>query len=900
MREAERPLVLDLVGLRAGMIALVGGKAANLGELMSAGLRVPAGVCVTTEAYRRVTEDAKFAALADELSAIPADEPEALAVLADRMRQAVLGAGMPADVAAAVASAYRGLGTDEPVAVRSSATAEDLPTASFAGQQDTYLNVVGEEALFDAVRHCWASLWTDRAVAYRAANHIDHRAVRLAVVVQRMVDARVAGVMFTADPVTGRRHWTTVDAAPGLGEAVVSGAVNPDHLVVDAATGEVVERRLGDKRVAVRALAEGGTEHVELAEAATDACLADDDLRRLVALGRRVADHFGQPQDVEWALDGAGELWLTQSRPITTLFPLPATNGLGAAGVAGDTEPIRAYFCYSMVWQGIHGPVTPMGLSALRLAASGMARLAGLRVADPYAGPPAFAESACRMFLDITTAVRGAAGRAALPNLLTMVDTTTARIVERLFDDPRFPLDNPSRAGLARRLLRIAMRAGVPLRVVEALVRPDAARRRVARVGARQARRLRVPDGAGARERLAAVERILTLGIPALFPRMVPIPAVGAAALGAAIKLLGDRVTTMRGTPSCAACRTTSPRRWTSNCGSSRSGSGATRPPPGICGSRPPRSDGGLPRRRAAGDGAGRLDAFLDRHGHRAVSEIDVGAARWADDPTHVFGVVTNYLPAGRRDLPRSAVRRRCPRRRRRRAARPPAPRGQSGPCRRGPVRPAAGPRTDGPTRDHQYHTVALLGLARRQIAAVGAELVASGALNDPDDVFYLDLREVARALDTVDAGLRAVVARRRAEFARELQRQHVPRVLLSDGTEPTLPSATSPDGALLGTPASIGTVTAPARVVLDPVGVRLEPGEILVAPSTDPGWTPLFLTAGGVVLETGGVNSHGAVVAREYGIPAVVGIPGITRTVANGQTITVDGAAGSVVVTEG
>ncbi len=200
------------------------------------------------------------------------------------------------------------------MAVRSSATAEDLPNASFAGQQDTYLHVIGAEAVLDAVRRCWASLWTDRAVVYRDHDGIDHRTVRLAVVIQRMVDAAVAGVLFTANPVTGRRRQAVIDASPGLGEAVVSGAVNPDHFVVDTESGEILERRLGDKRLEVRSLPGGGTVHVEKPDGSDRACLTDEQVRALATLGDRVEAHYGAPQDTEWAID-AGRNALAHAGP---------------------------------------------------------------------------------------------------------------------------------------------------------------------------------------------------------------------------------------------------------------------------------------------------------------------------------------------------------------------------------------------------------------------------------------------------------------------------------------------------------------------------------------------------------------------------------------------------------
>src|SRR5919205_871590 len=298
-------LVLPLDNIDRAMLPVVGGKAANLGELVRAGLPVPPGFCVTTAAYELVSEGAGMDPILDALAETPSDGTERLAELAALARASLSAAYVPDAVTQSIIAAYHelGNGASVPVAVRSSATAEDLPYASFAGQQDTYLNVVSDDSVLEAVRSCWASLWTDRAVAYRASNGIDHRSVRLAIVVQKMVEAAVSGVLFTSNPLTGRRRQAVIDASPGLGEAIVSGAVNPDHFVVDTATGEIVERRLGDKRVVIRAAAGGGTQRVELAEHSDEASLSEAQIRALVALGARVEAHYGSPQDTEWAID---------------------------------------------------------------------------------------------------------------------------------------------------------------------------------------------------------------------------------------------------------------------------------------------------------------------------------------------------------------------------------------------------------------------------------------------------------------------------------------------------------------------------------------------------------------------------------------------------------------------
>ena len=787
---------------------------------------------------------------------------------------------------------------DVPVAVRSSATAEDLPTASFAGQQDTYLNVVGVEALLDAVRRCWASLWTDRAVAYRADLGIDDAEVRLAVVVQRMVAAQVAGVLFTADPVSGRRTRAVLDASPGLGEAVVSGMVNPDHLGVE--DGRVVDRRLGDKAVAVRALPGGGTERVELRAQRTtaadgpDACITDAQAVALTALGRRVEAHFGVPQDIEWALD-AGTIWLTQARPITSLFPVPPSRD-GA---------LRAFVCASLA-QGLTRPITPMGLAAFGVIGGTLARLfdlPGPHTTDLVAPPPAFAAVGGRAFVDVTAVLRNPLGRAVATRVLGIMEARTGVVLRDLFADPAFAPVPGARRQALRRIVPVLVRLRVPLIVAQAIASPTAARRRVTRIGARAAAVPASPPGATPAERVDRATEALATAVE-VFPRSAPAFAAGFLMRAVARRLAGtdlDDVTmdaVLRALPHNVTTEMDL-QLWAL--------AQPVRADPASAAVLDADVDlGALAARYHAGDLPAVLQdglaAFLRRYGHRAVAEIDLGMPRWSDQPEHVLGALANYLrlsttgdgdpdaapdarfAAGERlaEQALADVVARVRRRSRWRA--------RAVGFALGRVRALVGLR-EAPKDD----LVRLIALARAELAAVGVELAAQGLLDAPDDVFFLDLRDVRAAVTRTDQ--RARVAARREEYARELRRRHVPRVLLSDGTEPeALARAGAPDdGALVGTPASAGTVTATARVVLDPVGARLEPGEVLVAPSTDPGWTPLFLTAGALVMEMGGANSHGAVVAREYGIPAVVGVPEATTRITTGARLTVDGAAGRV-----
>jgi rifampicin phosphotransferase len=882
-------LILPFTAIDRGALAVAGGKAANLGELVRAGFPVPAGFCVTTEAYELVAADAGLESTLAALAETRPEDTARLTGLAGEARSHLSDAIVPDFLAQAIAEAYEGLGDGEPVpvAVRSSATAEDLPQASFAGQQDTYLNVVGVESVLDAVRRCWASLWTDRAVSYRAKKGIDPHGVRLAVAVQRMVDASVAGVLFTANPVTGRRRQAVIDASPGLGEAVVSGMVNPDHFVVNTATGEIVERRLGDKRVAIMAGSGGGTERVELEAGEEGASLSNGQVLALARLGEQVEEHYGMPQDTEWAIDDGG-IWLLQARPITTLFPLPE-------GAPTKDENLRVYFSFSVA-QGVYRPLTPMGIQTFRLITSAVATMAGRPPRNPYRGAAFFTEAAGRIFADITPVLRSKRGRGLFEWVMRNMEARTVAIVRHLAADPRLaPVPTPMRPVLDT-ILTVFVRGRIPLRVVEALARPGKARARAARVEAQFRAAEHVPNDAA--ECLAAAERLLLDAPQDLLPNVPPVFAAGLAANALAGKLLGglatdnERRVAMRALPHNPTTEMDL-ALW--------SLAKEARADPEIA-----RMLGETPPERLAEDYRGgslppklqtSLADFLRLYGHRGVAEIDLGLPRWSEDPAYILSVLANYL---RLDDPDAAPDVQFARATReaeqmvdeliRRSTNKGRLRGALVRFLLGRARALSGLR-----EMPKFCIVLLMARARELLWTVGRELAETGRLQSAGDIFFLSVPEAWAALAGED--LRPVVRDRRAVYEQEIGRRHVPRVLLSDGTEPTPGThhATEADGVLRGTPASGGVVTQKARVILDPGEAGLEPGEILVAPSTDPGWTPLFLTAGGLVMEMGGPMSHGAIVAREYGIPAVVGVPDATELIETGRRITVDGSAGEV-----
>lgn len=895
-QKGDRPLVLPLSAVDASQLLLVGGKGANLGELIRAGLPVPEGFCLTTAAYELASQQAELEELLHELTTTYTGDIDRLEHYAAKTRDRLQAVTMPPSLVNVLRDAYQQLTHNAPlaVAVRSSATAEDLPFASFAGQQDTMLNVITFDALLAAVRRCWASLWNDRAVSYRASNGIDARTVRLAVVVQRMVNATVAGVLFTANPLTGRRHQAVIDANPGLGEAVVSGAVTPDHFIVDTNSGEIVERRLGEKRLLVRALASGGTEQHELAEGDTTFCLTDEQITALARLGKQVEAHFGAPQDTEWAIDDTGKLWLTQARPITTLYPLPATAPI-------SEENLRVYFSVNVA-QGVYRPFTPMGASFFHLIASAGAKTAGFPPRDVLAGPTFVVEAAHRLFFDLTPMFRSTLWHPLLIQIMGQMEARSGPVFQQLASDPRLTPIPTSRWSVIRKVLSLLVRARARplLRLVQALLNPKAARANQDRLQewlrSLGQRSLRTTP----RKLLTTIEQTVLEQFPNVMFNIMPIIFLVFGLPAIAKRLLKGLATddeiqvVRRGLPYNPTTEMDL-KLWQL---AQRLRAESTivtlfhdKQPAQLAQAYRAES---LPPLLQQG-----LADFLSLYGHRGVAEIDLGLPRWSEDPTYLLGMLANYLALNDPDAAPDIQFQRSVQEAEamvqtliRRARRHGWLRSQlTGFCLHR-IRVLSGLR-----EVPKFDFVLLMAGARRQLLAIGEELAYSRRLEAAEDIFFITLKETHEALAGQD--MRALVRERRTSYERELGRRHIPRIMLSDGTEPevtiTREEGNATDSVLKGAPASAGVVSGKARVILDPTGARLEPGEILVAPSTDPGWTPLFFTASGLVMEMGGPMSHGAIVAREYGIPAVVGVSGAIERITTGQQITVDGSRGII-----
>jgi phosphoenolpyruvate synthase/pyruvate phosphate dikinase len=878
--------VLGLEEVDQTKVAVVGGKGAHLGALSRIdGIHVPAGFCVTTDAFRRIMADApSIDDRLDQLSRLSPDDREAIRTLSAEIRRTVEAIAIPGDLAAAITRALARLGEHAAYAVRSSATAEDLPTASFAGQQDTYLNVVGHAAVLQHISRCWASLFTERAVTYRQRNGIDHRTVHMAVVVQRMVFPLAAGILFTADPVTSNRRVASVEAGFGLGEALVSGLVNPD--VYKVRDGEVVARAVGTKRLAIHAAPAGGTQEEAIDRERQDQpALTDAQVVRLAQIGRRIEAHFGRPQDIEWCLvdddfaepaerasgsgssareTSGGEFQIVQSRPITTLFPIPE---------AGDQEN-HVYVSVGHQ-QMMTDPMKPMGLSFWQMTT-----------------PAPMAEAGGRLFVDVTQRLASPGTRAGLLEALGRSDPLTGDALQTILERDGFirPLPDEDPPG------PLFGGASAPIETDPAIVTELIARSQ-ASIAACE-RDIRTKSGEALLDFIRAdiqeLRRIL------FDPRS---HQVFMSAMEAAW-WLNDQLEAWLGEKNAADTLTQSvPHNVTSEMGLALLDvADVIRPHPDVVAflqhveddrflERLPTLPGGREARDA-------IEAWLDRYGMRCVGEIDITRPRWSERPSTlvpmILGNIRNFEPGagGRRfEEGRQEAWKKEQELLERLRTLPDGERKADETKRMiDRVRTFIGYR-----EYPKYGMVSRYFVYKKALLKEAERLVWANVLQEKEDIFYLtfaELHEVVRT-NRVDDQL---IGRRKDEF-RSYQALTPPRVLTSEGEAITGAYRRDdvPAGALIGLPVSAGTVVGRARVILDMARADLEPGDILVTAHTDPSWTPLFVTVAGLVTEVGGLMTHGAVIAREYGLPAVVGVVDATRLIPDGQRIRVHGTDGYV-----
>ncbi|MEZ4710278.1 MAG: phosphoenolpyruvate synthase [Caldilineaceae bacterium] len=881
--------VLPFTAISAADLPKVGGKGANLGEMTRAGFPVPPGFCVTTSAFRRFVENcADMDKLYGALDAVRADDLDRARAVGEQVRSQLANVPIPPDVADAVLGAWRDQGENDAYAVRSSATAEDLPDASFAGQQDTYLNIRGADALLENVRRCWISLFTDRAILYRVQNHFDHRDVLLSVVVQRMVLPQVSGILFTADPVSGNRCITTIDASYGLGEALVSGIVSADLYKVDKRLLREVDAIIADKQLAIRPLPAGGTVQETLTgPARTARVLTAEQAIALTQIGNRIESHYGKPQDIEWAL-ADDDFYIVQSRPITSLYPLPAPQPT-------DGAP-HFYMSFSHA-QVMTDPMPPMGLSVWRLL------FPFGKEAEPEAYNPLVTHAGGRLYVDMGPMLARALPRRIVPTMLENADPLIAAAIKQLLTRPEFRVEKmkPQRASvhnLARWLRPLLFNAVANLFWRKPEGRAAAVNRWSDDFAGRIVKKLTAAQRGA--DRIAAARTVLGQAMMDVLPELAPNIAAGFMARALLARLLGNRVVSA---DIDALFRGLSGNVTTDMDLEVGDLADVARRSPALVDylTSTPADQiwSGVRQIEGGADFLTALERFLDRYGMRGASEIDITRKRWRDDPTPLLQVIVGNLrqpTAGAHRAQHAAMTAEGEAAANRLVAA--AAGGLFGPMRQRIVRRLTRVlRNLMAVREHpKFLLIQVLGEVRIAILEAGAILQKQQRLAQIEDVWFLDLNELIDVLHDPSDDPRPRVAQRQADHAR-FWSMKPPRVMTSDGEIITVTISRDdlPEGALAGNPVSAGVVEGVAHVVTDPHTQVLSPGEILVAPFTDPGWTPLFINAAGLVMEVGGMMTHGSVVAREYGIPAVVGVLDATRRIETGQRIRVHGDQGYV-----
>lgn len=904
MVEKESSFILSFLSAEVDL-ENAGGKGANLARLARSGFAVPPGFIISTSAYRDfVAANSLEKGIQAAVEGINSTRTLDLDSSSEKIHSAFVQGSLPEKVREEILLAYKQMGSPA-VAVRSSATAEDLPGLSFAGQQDTYLNINSEEMLLEKVVECWASLWTARAIGYRIKQNVPQENIALAVVVQTMVQSEVSGVLFTANPLTGVRDQLVIDATFGLGEALVSGWVEPDHYVVDKSVKQILSREPGAKAISVRSLPEGGVEKVA-EQAGKVQALSDAQILELADLGDKVEKEFAGPQDIEWATCG-GQVYLLQSRPITSLFPLPENL---------PAEPLKTLVSFAAV-QGMVDPLTPIGSYTLKSIFAAGSRAFGIRT-NPEAQTILYSAGE-RLWINFTPILRNELGRRLLPAIFDLVEPTVKQAVEQVKEDPRLM---PEHKGVSWKARRQLMTFFIPVagKVFLNILAPERRRKMIVENGERILRKLDLEarsiqgDRYQRLEKLSGViESMADKYLIRAFPLFVSGVASGMVSWNALNMLTGKKniysdstsgnhwndlvIEVTRGMPfnpttemDLVLWQMTQAIR--KDAASMESVKGHTAEE--LAGDF---LQGKLPK--VVTD---EMKRFLDLYGGRGLCEIDLGRTRWAEDPTHVFEMLISFLNIQNAEEAPDAVFARGGRVAEEAIAKLSA-RAKSAPkgwIKGRLIRFFAGRTRQlmGLRENPKFFAVRMMWVQHRELKKIGQEFVEAGELNAADDFFYLTLPELRSLAGREDKEWRRLIAERRQMFERELNRKQLPRMILSDGRafyEGMINTNSDSEKTVMGSPVSPGLVEGRVRVVRDPARAGLQPGEILVCPGTDPSWTPLFLIAGGLVMEVGGMMTHGAVVAREYGIPAVVGVHQATFRLETGTRIRLNGSTGEI-----
>ncbi|AHA72552.1 phosphoenolpyruvate synthase [Bacillus thuringiensis] len=863
--------VLDFQEIEKTQLFLVGGKGLNLGELSNIqGIQVPEGFCVTTIGYEKAIEKNEvFQTLLNQLAMLKIEDRDQIGEVSKKIREVIMEVEIPVDVVESVAHSLSRFGNEYAYAVRSSATAEDLPYASFAGQQDTYLNIIGKEDILQHIKKCWASLFTDRAVIYRMQNGFDHNQVSICVVVQKMVFPVASGILFTADPITSNRKVLSIDASFGLGEALVSGVVSADNYKIKE--GEIVDKMIATKKIAMYGRKEGGTETKQIAVNQQFAqTLTEQQILQLARIGRQIEAYFGCPQDIEWCLVD-DTFYIVQSRPITTLYPIPGVND-------GENHVYISVGHQQMMTDAMK----PLGLSFFLLTTSAPMRKAG-----------------GRLFVDATQQLALPASRDYLINTLgksdPLVRDALTTIIER-DDFIQLLPDDEKEKDLSKNVPSASSQQqpeNDPEIVTNLIKNSQSSIEELKR-------NMQTKSGVDVLDFI--LEDIQQLKKVLFNSQSIAIIMAGMNASS----WINEKMEQWLGEKNAADTLSQSVQNnITSEMGLALLDvADVIRPYPEVIAYLQHVEDDSFLDELIQFKGGEKvldaIDAFLNKYGMRCSGEIDITKTRWSEQPATIIPMILNHI----RDFEYGASKRKFE------EGLQEALKKEEELLERLQHLPDGEPKVEetkrmicnlrnfiGYREYPKYGMIHRYFIYKQALLKEAEKLVQNNVLDEIEDIYYLTFEELHEVVRTNKLDYKNIHKQKNAY--KLYKKLTPPRVITSDGEIITgkYKRENLPAEAIVGLPVSSGVVEGRARVILNMEDANLEDGDILVTAFTDPGWTPLFVSIKGLVTEVGGLMTHGAVIAREYGLPAVVGVENATKLIKDGQRIRVHGTEGYIEV---